>query len=91
MILLDWEGWGSGPINLDVCFLYAFSLNNPSVCEEIAKAFYEEFHHNEFDLTLLFVFAELKRMNRLHGSYGDLIPFIKKMENKLMQKMNIKC
>jgi hypothetical protein len=70
--LLDWEGWGTGPLGLDVSFLYCFSLLSPKMANAIKTFFEDFFQSNHGKLCLLFVCCELLRMIEIYGDHPEL-------------------
>jgi hypothetical protein len=67
-VILDWEGWGSGPRGYDAALLWAFSLGVSSLADEILGRFREDFATRTGTLARLFVCSELLHMV---GTYGD--------------------
>ena len=72
MFILDWEGWGQGPVGLDAAFLLAFSLLSPDMAHRIRREFAQDLNSHDGMLSVLFACAELMRMIDLYDNHPDL-------------------
>ena len=72
--ILDWEGWGVGPVGLDSAFLLCFSLLQPKIAARVETTFADWLDTPDGIRSSLFACAELLRMNELHGDYPRLVP-----------------
>lgn len=85
--LIDWENWGIGPEGIDIAFLYAFSLLNKDLKNNIEKVFAEYFEENQFLICLLFVCSELIRMINVYNDYPFLYDCLLMLERNIYKKI----
>lgn len=83
--LLDWEGWGKGPLGLDFCFLYCFSLLAPRTANEVKTFFSDYFQSSQGSICLLFVCCELLRMTEIYKDHENLYEPLKLLGEKIVK------
>lgn len=72
MVILDWEGWGTGPKGLDSAFLLGYSCHRTEARDKISLTFEDWLSDRQGCILRLFVVSELLRMVELHGDHVHL-------------------
>tara|TARA_R110000868_G_scaffold162329_12_gene393516 strand:+ start:40414 stop:41232 length:819 start_codon:yes stop_codon:yes gene_type:complete len=78
LFVLDWEGWGRGLVGQDAANMLAYSGLYPAVAERIRQHF-PILQTRQAQLAVMFITAELLRMNELYGDHPELVPSLLKL------------
>ena len=77
-VLLDWEGWGIGPVGYDAALLYAYSLLAPATAACVRAEFAEVLDSPSGRTALLIVATELLQ-SASRGDHPELVPPLRRL------------
>jgi hypothetical protein len=84
LCLLDWEGWGTGPLPHDAAFLWAYSAAHPALQQKVHETFASLLNTPDGRLCQLFAIAELQRMITLHNTHPELAAPLHRLAHQLL-------